>query len=147
MTLAQAAGVCCLSAPSWSAPCWSGDSLLATYFLDQTGSSEPDLLSIGFGTGGSECTLTEQATSFPLGTEIRSVLTFEPALPAGGTVTIKVDLRRRGGVDLRNSVTVEEPAPCLYGTMTPAEAGHYRVEYTITPSVMPPLVGEFDVNP
>jgi hypothetical protein len=121
--------------------------LIALFVLDRTGSSGPDMQTVGFGTGGSECSLTDVASSFQLGVPIRSVLTFSPALPAGGTVTISVEHDGTELVDRRQTLTLDEPAPCVYGTMTPDEVGHYRVRYTIEPSTMAPMVGEFDVTP
>jgi hypothetical protein len=32
-------------------------------------------------------------------------------------------------------------------TLGPFEVGHYRIEYAVDPSSMPPIGGEFDVNP
>ena len=121
--------------------------LVATAILDQSGSSGPNTQSIGFGTGGSGCTLTNVASTFPRGVPIRDVLTFSPALEAGGTVMITVELNGTELVDLRETVKIDEPAPCIYGTMTPLEAGHYRVEYEVSPSMMPPISGEFEVTP
>jgi hypothetical protein len=31
--------------------------------------------------------------------------------------------------------------------MSPLDAGHYRVQYEVSPSSMPPISGEFDVTP
>jgi hypothetical protein len=121
--------------------------LIATAILDQSGSSGPDIQAIGFGTGGSGCTLTNVASSFPLGVPIRDVVTFSPALPAGGTVTIKIAMNGSELVDRRETITVEEPAACIQGTLSPLEVGHYRLDYEVSPSTMPPISGEFDVTP
>lgn len=120
--------------------------LIFTAIHDQAGSSGPDIQTIGFGTGGSGCTLTNVTSSFPLGVPIRAVVTFSPALPAGGTVTVKVEMNGMELVDLRRTIKIEEPAPCIYGTMPPLEAGRYRVEYEVSPSEMPPISFEFDVT-
>jgi hypothetical protein len=121
--------------------------LIATAILDQSGSSGPDIEAIGFGTGGSGCTLTNVASSFPLGVPIRDVLTFSPALPAGGTVTIKIAKNGSELVDRRETIKVTEPAACMQGTLSPLQVGHYRLEFEVSPSTMPPISGEFDVTP
>jgi len=119
-------------------------SVVAASF-DQSGSSGPNFASIGFGTGGSECNLTNDGRSFPLGVPIRAVLTFSPALPTGGTVRFKIERNGAELVALRETITVEEPAPCIHGTLSPLEVGHYRVEYELTQTMMSPIRGEFDV--
>ena len=121
--------------------------LIATAILDQSGSSGPDIQAIGFGTGGSGCTLTNVASSFPLGVPIRDVVTFSPALPAGGTVTIKLSENGTELVALRDPTKVGAPAACVSGTLSPPGAGHYRVEAEASPSTMRPISGEFDVTP
>ncbi len=121
--------------------------LVATAIFDQLGSSGADSQTIGFGTGGTGCTLTNVALSFPRGVPIRDVLTFSPALPAGGTVTIKVERNGTELVDLREMITVDEPSDCIYGTMPSLEIGHYRMEYEVSPSTVPAISGEFDVTP
>ena len=107
----------------------------------------PSFQSIGFGTGGSGCDLTNVASTFPRGVPIRDVLMFSPELAAGGTVTIKVELNGTELVDLRDTVKVDEPSGCIYGTWPALEPGHYRVEYKVSPSKMPPISGEFEVVP
>jgi len=107
----------------------------------------PDLTSVGFTTGGDKCTLGDSATTFALGVPVRAVLTMEPALPTGGTVKVTVEKDGTEVVEGRQTITVSEPAPCIYGTMADLEAGHYKLTYTITPSQMPPATGEFDVTP
>ena len=107
----------------------------------------PDLTSVGFSTSGDKCTLGDSATSFTVGVPVRAVLTMEPALPTGGTIGVAVE---KDGTVLESrsqTITMAEPAPCIYGTMHDLEAGHYRITYTISPSQMPPMVGEFDVTP
>ena len=109
--------------------------------------SGPEVTSVGFTTGGDKCTLGTPASSFAVGVPVRAVLTMSPALPTGGTVKV---IAQRDGIevtDARQSITVTEPAPCIYGTMQDLVAGHYRLTYTISPSEMPPVVGEFDVTP
>lgn len=121
-------------------------SLAAAFMLSQSPSSGPNLQSIGFGTGGSECTLLDDASSFPLGVPVRAVVTLSPPMPAGSSVTTK--LKRNGAelLDYRDTITFDEPAPCVYGTMTRLESGHYEMTFEISPSAMPPISGEFDVD-
>jgi hypothetical protein len=127
-------------------------SLIATLALDTSGprapdNQAPDLQSVAFGTGGSGCDVTGVASSFPLGVEIRDVVTFSPALPTGATVHIRVERNGAELTEMRETLTIDEPAPCIHGAMTPPEPGHYRVVYEISPSSMPPISGEFDVTP
>ena len=126
--------------------------LLAVAILDNvnTGSgtvqSVPAIQSVGFGTGGSECRLTGTATSFSAGTPIRIVASFSPALPADSSVTI---FWERDGTQLtsrREIVRLDEPADCIYSTHESLPAGHYRIEYQVDSSAMPPLAGEFEVT-
>ena len=124
-----------------------GAPLVATAILGLSGSTGAAVQTVGFGTGGSDCTLTGVASSFPRGVPIRDVLTFAPALPAGGTVTVTVE---RNGIevpDMGETVTVDEPSDCIHGTMLSLEPGHYRVEYDVSPDSVPPISGEFDVTP
>lgn len=124
-----------------------GGPLVATAILDRSRPNGPDVQTIGFGTGGSGCTLTNVGSTFSRGVPIRDVLTFSPALPADGTVTITVERNGTELVDLGDTITVHEPSDCIYGTMRSLEVGHYRIKYQITPSTMPPITGEFDVTP
>jgi hypothetical protein len=110
-------------------------------------SMSPNVVSVGFGTGGSECELTGGASSFTIGVPIRYALTISPALPAGGSVEIRVEKDGIELVELHDTVTVEEPAPCIYSTLADWEIGEYRFEYSIEPSALPPIVGEFEVTP
>jgi hypothetical protein len=125
-------------------------SLVATLVLDMSPRAPevqaPDLQSVAFGTGGSGCTITGVASSFPLGVEIRDVVTFSPALPTGASVQIRVEHNGTELTEMREALTIEEPAPCIHGAMTPPESGHYRVVYEISPSSLPPISGEFDVT-
>ena len=75
--------------------------LIVAGCTDQTGSSGPDMTSLGFGTGGDRCTLTDVASTFPMGVPVRSVLTLEPALPTGGTITVTVE---KDGVEIVEGV-------------------------------------------
>jgi hypothetical protein len=120
--------------------------LVATLLLDMA-MGGPTMESVAFGTGGSGCDLAETRSSFQKGAQIRSVVTFSPALEADATVTIKFE---RNGVeepDLGQTFTIRGATNCIYGSFDAAEVGHYRVEYRVTPAAMPPASGEFDVTP
>ena len=121
--------------------------LIATAILDQSGSSGPDIQTIGFGSGGSGCTLTNVARTFRLGVPIRYIVTFSPALPTGGTSTIKIAKNGTELVDRRETIKATEPAACLQEPLSPLEVGHYRVDVEVSPSTMPPISGEFEVTP
>ena len=120
--------------------------LIALYIYEQSGSREPEVMSVGFGTGGSGCNLTNVVSTFPLGVTIRNVATYSPALQAGSTVTITVERNGAELVDLRDTINIEQPADCIYGTISPPLAGHYRVQYELSPSNFPPISGEFEVT-
>lgn len=121
--------------------------LLATVILDGSSPEGSEVNSLGFGTGGSGCVLTEVASSFPVGVPIRSVLTMEPALSAGDTVAITLEKDGVELVDGRQTITIEEAAPCIYGTLPELEAGRYRMGFDVSSDQMPPIAGEFDVLP
>jgi len=122
--------------------------LIATAVLDQSGSSGPDIQTIGFGSGGSGCTLTNVARTFRLGVPVRDVVTFSPALPVGDTTTFKVEMNGTELVDRRETIpVVGQPSSCLQGTLSPLEVGHYRITVEVSSSSMPPISGEFDVTP
>jgi hypothetical protein len=74
-------------------------------------------------------------------------MTFSPSLPAGGTAKIKLSKDGTELVDLIDTYTAEESTSCIYVTLPPLEVGHYRVEVTVNPSMMPPMGAEFDVTP
>jgi|GEM_PF-1878248 hypothetical protein len=99
------------------------------------------------GTGGSGFTLANVGSSFALDVPVRVVVEFSPALPAGGTVTIKLSENGTELVALRDPTKVGAPAACVSGTLSPPGAGHYRVEAEASPSTMRPISGEFDVTP
>lgn len=114
---------------------------------DETGASGPDLTSVGFDTAGTKCEISEAASTFPRGVRIHAVLTMEPALPTGGTVIVSLEKDGTEIIEARQTLTMPEPAPCVYGTYPVLEPGHYRVSYAISPGQMPPATGEFDVTP
>ena len=121
--------------------------LLALAILDGSSSGGPNLISSGLGTGGSACDVSGVASSFPVGVPIRSVLTLEPALPAGDTVTVKLEKDGVELVEARQMFTSKEPTPCIYGTLPELEVGHYRIEFAVSSYQGGPLDSEFDVTP
>jgi hypothetical protein len=114
---------------------------------DTSSDGGPNVTSVGFSVGGSGCTLGDAATSFAAGVPIRTVLTMSPALPTGGTVTVTVEKDGAEITEARQTITMDEPAPCIWGRLPALEVGHYRMTYAISPSAFPPVSGEFDVVP
>ena len=117
-----------------------------TACTDRSGSSGPDMMSVAFGAGGSECSLTDTASTFQHGMLIRTVLEMSPALPTGGTVSVKLEKDGIELIEARQTITVTEPSPCMWGTLPDLDVGHYRMTYAISPGQMPPASGEFDVT-
>jgi hypothetical protein len=122
-------------------------SFIAVQILDRVSPGTSDIQSLAFGTGGSECQISGLTSTFRLGESVRSVVTFEPALQAGDTVSITVERDGTELIEQRDTVTMVEPAPCIHSTWMPTDTGHYRVVYTIDPSAVPPIEGAFDVLP
>lgn len=112
-----------------------------------TGITGPDLTAVGFSTDGSGCTVGTTASSFAEGVPIHTVLTMEPALSTGGTVRVALEKDGIEIVEAGQTITVSEPAPCVWGTLPRLDPGHYRMTYIISPSPMGPSSGEFDVTP
>ena len=108
--------------------------------------SVPSVQSLGFGTGGSECTLTGTASRFSEGTPIRIVASFAPALPAGSSVTVFWERDGTQLTSMREIVRLDEPADCIYSSHESLPIGAYRIEYELESSEMPPLAGEFEVT-
>ena len=124
--------------------------LLATFVLVVvvSGCSAAAIESIGFGTGGSQCTLANQAPSFAVGVPVQFVATFSPDLPAGSSVAISLSRDGTALPDLSGTVNVDVAENCIGGTWKSLDAGHYLVTLTVSSGTgMPPLAGEFDVTP
>ena len=122
-----------------------GGPLIATAILDNVGTGGPSMQAVGFGTGGSGCKLSGSAETFPAGPPIRVVAMFSPGLEAGTTVRIST---HRNGTELVGSdvVPVEEPSDCVFVGLRDLDPGHYRIEFEVESSSMPPLSGEFDIT-
>ena len=103
---------------------------------------------IGFGTGGSNCTLANTASTFAAGVPVQFVATFAPNLPAGSSVAISLSQDGKNLPDLSGRVKLDAARNCIGGVWRSLEAGHYRV--VLKPSsgsALPSLAGEFDVTP
>jgi hypothetical protein len=74
------------------------------------------------------------------------VLDWSPSVPTGSTITVVVE---KDGVEFGDpqTVTMNEPTSCLWGTLPELEVGRYRVTYTFSSDQMPPATAEFDVTP
>ncbi len=106
-------------------------------------SGAPEIQSIGFGTGGSGCDLTDKASTFPAGVTVLLVATFSP-LPSSVTITLTRDAAL---IDGPTTIKVDASLGCVNGRLPNLEAGHYKIVVTVPASEMPPLTGEFDVTP
>jgi len=108
------------------------------------GCSASEVQSIGFGTGGSGCGLTDVASTFAAGVTVRMVATFSP-LPSSVTVSTTKDGLHFDGP---TTVKLDGSQNCVSGSLPNLTSGHYKmVISTIPPSQMPALTGEFDVTP
>lgn len=103
---------------------------------------------IGFGTGGSQCTLANDASSFAVGVPVQFVAVFTPELPAGDTVTITLSQDDKELTDMSGTVKLDAAQNCIGGGWRTLTAGHYGVVLSSQADTgMPPLAGEFDVTP
>ena len=102
--------------------------------------------SVGFGTGGSGCSLDAIARTFPSGTAVRVVAQFTPELAAGTVVTVGV-AKDGGSLEDLGVINVDTPSDCISGATTPLEPGRYHVELDVRPGTMPPIAGDFVVGP
>jgi hypothetical protein len=93
----------------------------------ESSASGPDFVAVGFSESGSKCSAGDGASSFAVGVDIHAVLTMSPALPTGGTVKVTMEKDGTELVQDRQTVTVTEPAPCIYSWLIGLEAVHYRV--------------------
>ena len=99
---------------------------------------------VAFGTGGRECALTGQATTFPTSATFRLVTYFARPVRAGEPYTMRVT-----GPD-GSEETDEGPSPtrsdCLYNEVYPGLAtGHYVLEFRSGNEVL--SQGAFDITP
>jgi hypothetical protein len=101
---------------------------------------------IGFGLGGSQCTIATQMRTFAPDDPIRVNAEYTPSLPAGTVVTIHLS---RDGTEVGGypqTVTFKTATKCVYGSISPGTlpAGHYRLE--VVPDSAPAISGEFDTK-
>lgn len=122
-----------------------GGPLVATAILDSSGSAG-DIQTLGFGTGGSGCTLDGVISSVPLGAPVHMVGSFTPDLPRGSKVTVTVSVDGATQPDLGGTIDIDTPSNCVNGIITPHLSGHYVVRLEVEPGSMPPLEGTFDVS-
>lgn len=107
----------------------------------------PSVVTVAFGSGGSGCSVTGEASTFAVGEPIHMVATFSPPLAAGTTVTMTIE---RNGSELpggRDTLSTTEPTPCVYHGLQHLEVGTYRVRYSVEPGSMPPATGDFEITP
>ena len=120
--------------------------LAAVAILDNAGTGSGSMQSLGFGTGGSGCTLTGAGRSFSEGSPVRALAMYSPGLQPGSTITVAT---YRDGVELvgrRQLIRVEEESDCAFVGQLLLEPGEYRVEFALDSSPMSPLSGEFEVT-
>ncbi len=101
---------------------------------------------IGFGLGGSQCTIDTLMRTFAPDDPIRVNAEYTPSLPAGTVVTIHLT---RDGIEVRGypqTVTFETGTSCVYGSINPGRLGpgHFRLE--VVPDSAPAISGEFDTK-
>lgn len=120
--------------------------IVALIFL---GSQVGSIDSMGLGTGGSGCELTNKASSFAPGNEIRMTAEFSPPLPAGVAVTVHMTGNGSEVAGYPQTLALDVATECVSGTLSadPLPAGHYVITVTHDGAVMPPLTGEFEVTP
>ena len=118
-----------------------GTSIAIAFLGAGCGGSEA--ASIGFGTGGTDCELQGEASTFSPGTTVHMVASFDPT-PSSVTVMATKD-----GTPLEplRSVDLDGTVPCIYADIANVRAGHYEFVVTNPESKLPPLAGGFDVLP
>ena len=117
--------------------------LIALIFL---GSQVQSVLrgSIQFGTGGSGCSVTGLATSFPASAKIHSAAYLERDVRAGETLTLAVTAA--DGTSETTDQTFVTSGSCLYDDLPSGlPAGHYVLEYRSGTEVL--SHGAFDITP
>ena len=100
---------------------------------------------VQFGTGGVECSVTGQATTFPSTATIHFVAHFEREVSAGEVITMVVT-----GPDGEDLTTDEPPAPsdfeCLYNDVAPGlPPGPYAIEFLVGAERL--ATGSFEIAP
>jgi hypothetical protein len=99
---------------------------------------------VEFGTGGSECSLTETGTSFATDETIHLAAHFERTTAAGETVTLIVT--DQDGTTETNEQTFDAPSDCLFMDLGPGiPPGHYALEFRAGTELL--ASGELDITP
>ena len=114
---------------------------------EQSGEMGPNLVGLGFGTGGTDCELTGQTSTFREGQTIHVAMTMSPALPVGGTVTARLEKDGTELVGEKTTPPADGPSPCFWQILGNLDVGHYLLTIQTDPSMMPPTTGEFDITP
>jgi hypothetical protein len=102
--------------------------------------------SVGFGTGGTDCTLATTATHFSSADQIRVVAEFSPELSTGTVVKIWLSRDGKALESTRQTFTLDASTGCISGGLSdaPLAVGHYR--WDISPDTAPAISGDFDVT-
>ncbi len=100
---------------------------------------------VQFGTGGSECSVTGVASTFPATTPIHLAAHLERTVAAGEVITMVVT-----GPDGEDLSTDEPPAPtsfeCIYNDITPGlPPGSYAIEFLVGQERL--ATGSFQITP
>ena len=99
---------------------------------------------VQFGTGGSECSLTQTGTTFASTDTIHLAAHFERTVAAGETVTMVVSYE--DGTSETSDETFDEPTDCLFMDLGPGvPAGRDPVEVRAGTEVL--ARGELDITP
>ena len=99
---------------------------------------------IEFGTGGTGCSVTGAATTFPASVSIRSVAYLEHDVAAGTTITTTATLA--DGTSSSTDETFDQNATCVTQAIESGlPPGHYNLEYRLGTEIL--ATGGFDINP
>lgn len=99
---------------------------------------------IEFGTGGTECSVTGEATTFPASATIHLAAHLEREVPAGEVIRLIV--LKPDGTTETGDTTYDEAATCLYQDLSPGlQPGHYALEFRTGSEVL--SRGELDITP
>ena len=98
---------------------------------------------LGFGLGGSQCTIDTLMRTFAPDDPIRVNADYIPSLPAGTTVTIHLT---RDGIEVPGypvSVTYETGTDCVHGSVSPGTLPPGRYHWEAVPDSAPAVGGDF----
>jgi hypothetical protein len=99
---------------------------------------------IEFGTGGTGCSVTEPATTFPASAAIHSVAYLPRDTRVGETITVAVTYP--DGTTETNDEAAGQVASCVTQEISPGLApGHYALQYRSASEVL--ATGGFDITP